>query len=220
MKEHLLPRIREKLKVSVETFESGVINIDHAAQNTIIIKDNRVYNHKLARFYYTTYDVRRSEDVVNPHTPHCNVMLLSNPANSLPTTSNHQFLYGRVIGIYHVNVIYSGPGMVGYEPMRFDILRIRWFQLDLVKPQIRGRPGWDSLRLDRLSFPPMARTDSFSFVDPNLVLRGCHLIPAFSMGKRYADGKGLSRMSGDGNDWNHYYVNRFDMFQYTFCLPY
>ncbi len=148
-------------------------------------------------------------------------MLLSDPAlsNSTTTPSNHPFLYGRVIGIYHVNVIYTGPGTVGYEPMRFDILRIRWFQLDPVQSQVESS-GWDSSRLDRLSFPPTSCGASFDFIDPKLVLRGCHLIPAYSSGKKYSDGKGISLMSRDKNDWNYYYVNRSGIFQCIVYLPY
>ena len=188
------------------------------AQNSVLIKNNRIYNHKLARFYHTTYDVRRSEDVINPRTSHSNIMLLSdlsvsNDEDNLATSSIHPFLYARVIGIYHVNVVYTGPGMKDYRPMRFDFLHVRWFQQETPKNQKKthNQPGgWASLRLNCLSFPPMAEKGSFSFVDPALVLRGCHLIPAFAMGKCYSDGIGLSGLSADKNDWNFYYVNRFE----------
>lgn len=213
LKEHLLPRILSKIQVDSSKFGFEDADAAEMAQKQVLIKNNRVYEHKLARFYHTTYDVRRSEDVINPGTSHSNVMLLSdfarNAENSLDTTVTHPFLYARVIGIYHVNVVYTGPGMKGYEAMRFDFLHVRWFQLEA--PQSRGRhraQGWASLRLDRLSFPPMATQGSFSFVDPALVLRGCHLIPAFSSGKRYLDGIGLSAISRDNNDWKFYYVNR------------
>lgn len=140
--------------------------------------------------------------------------LRPNGAEPLNGAAIHPFLYGRVIGIYHVNVVYTGPGMKGYEAMRFDFLHTRWFQLDIAQAPGALQGGkkcdWASLRLDRLSFPPMARRSSFSFVDPNLVLRGCHLIPAFSSGKSHLDGIGLSKLSKDGNDWISYYVNRFD----------
>ncbi|KJA13356.1 hypothetical protein HYPSUDRAFT_115550, partial [Hypholoma sublateritium FD-334 SS-4] len=214
LKAHLLPRIHSRIQVDPHKF--GFENADAAemAQNMVLIKDNRVYSHKLARFYHTTYDVRRSEDVINPRTSHCNVMLLcklaTSEGNSLDTSVTHPFLYARVIGIYHVNVVYTGPGMKGYESMHFDFLHIRWFQLEAIKSQGRHRVrGWASLRLDRLSFPPMAEKSSFAFVDPALVLRSCHLIPAFSSGKRYSDGIGLSALSRDNSDWKMYYVNRF-----------
>ncbi len=129
---HLLPRIHKRLKISPALCDRNISANGLGMHSAILIKDNRVYNHKLARFYHTTYDVRRSEDVINPNTPHCNVMLLADPgpnkdgADPSNTGVVHPFLYGRVIGIYHVNVIYTGPGTIGYDPMRFDFLHIRW----------------------------------------------------------------------------------------------
>ncbi len=85
----------------------------------VLIKNNRVYKHKLAHFYHTTYDIRRSEDIINPRTPHCNIMLLADcdpgphtndsGSQSLGREALHPFLYGRVIGIYHANIVYIGP---------------------------------------------------------------------------------------------------------------
>ncbi|KJA12927.1 hypothetical protein HYPSUDRAFT_209987 [Hypholoma sublateritium FD-334 SS-4] len=117
LKEHLLPRILARLEVDTSSFKLDGPSLAETAQDTVIIKDNRVFNHKLARFYYTTYDVRRSEDIINPRTSHCDIMLLSDfesdKANSLESATDHPFIYGRVIGIYHVNIVYVGPGMKG-----------------------------------------------------------------------------------------------------------
>jgi hypothetical protein len=57
-------------------------------------------------------------------------MLLSDlQTGATSDTSNastaHPFLYARVIGIYHVNAIYTGPGMTAYEAIRFDFLHLR-----------------------------------------------------------------------------------------------
>lgn len=218
MKDHLLPRVYQRLQIAPTNLESHAAESPQSAQNTVVIKNNCIYSHQIAHFYHTTYDVRRSEDIINPKTSHCNIMLLSNSNSeagdcvSMDPTSTHPFLYGRVIGIYHVNVVYIGPGMKGYKPMHFDFLHTRWFQLDTIIAKVKNLSGfsdlWAPLRLDRLSFPPMADDDSFAFVDPSLVLRSCHLIPAFSMGKRYLDGIGISSMARDKGDWNHYYVNR------------
>jgi len=210
---HLLPRVQERLEelrnLQGETSASKSPNVglyEHTKQlalNSIIIKDNRMYLHKLARFYNTTYDVRRSEDVINPGTSHRDVMLLSDPLarNDFPT---HPFLYARVLGIYHVNVVYSGPGMLNYEAMRFDFLWVRWFQV-CTNP---ATAGWEASRLDRVSFPPVAETDVFGFINPEHVLRGCYLSPVFSEGKRHPDGHGLSKIAKDGQEWKDYYVNR------------
>ncbi len=193
---------------------------------TVLIKENRVYQHKLARFYHTTYDIRRSEDIINPRTPHCNIMLLAdfdskphtNKSGPQPTDGHapHPFLYGRVIGIYHTNVVYIGPGTKGYDVDRYDFLHVRWYQLETDSTQ--SQPGeniycnWKSLRLDRLAFFPMATEGAFSFVDPSLVMRGCHFIPAFTFGRVHSDGNGLSSLANDASDWKYYYVNRFGAF--------
>ncbi len=220
LKIHLLPRIQKRLCLSPAKFDSQTYQLHYRRCTTLfLIKDNRIYNHKLARFYHTTYDVRRSEDVINPNTSHSNIMLLgrsSKKTTPAPTLSNedavHPFIYGRVIGIYHVNVIYTGLGMQNYDAMRFDFLHVRWLQLDPPQSQSQSNCGWTSLRLDRLSFPPMADNSSFSFVDPSLVLRGCHLIPAYAFGKARSDGVGMSKISKDFKDWKYYYVNRFVVF--------
>ena len=62
--------------------------------------------------------------------------------------------------------------------------------------------------LDRIRFGPMAADDTFGFLDPSVVLRGCHIIPAFAKGKLHSDGKGMSLCARDSSDWSEYYVNR------------
>jgi hypothetical protein len=37
----------------------------------------------------------------------------------------------------------------------------------------------------------MANENAFGFIDPADVVRSGHIIPAFAIGKRYADGDGL-----------------------------
>jgi hypothetical protein len=48
-------------------------------------------------------------------------MLLADDAEGSLVSSNH-FLYAQVLSIYHVNVIYTGPGMCDFEARRFDFL--------------------------------------------------------------------------------------------------
>ena len=68
---------------------------------------------------------------------------------------------------------------------------------------------WSDLRLDSLSFPPMAQENSFGFVNPSTVLRACHIIPAFASGKVHANSTSLSHCANDSGDYRRYYVNRF-----------
>jgi len=126
---------------------------------------------------------------------------VADTTDSSPTL--HHFLYARVLGVYHANVIYTGPGMRDYEARRFDFLWVRWY--DILDP---ASSGWSNSRLDLVRFPPMNGEDAFGFVDPKDVLRGCHIMPAFAEGKRHGDGVGISRCARDGKDYHYYYVGR------------
>jgi hypothetical protein len=161
-----------------------------------------MYRHNLARFNYTTYDVRRGQDVINPRTSHRDILLLANSGDT-DDDSDHPFLYARVLGVFHVNTIYTGEEMLDYSAQRIEFLWVRWFEYD------GGRSmKWDDLKLDSIRFPPMANEGSFGFVDPNDVLRGCHIVPVFKGGKARLDGIGLSCLAGDAHDWARYYVAR------------
>lgn len=175
---------------------------DSKEHNAVLFKDDRMYRHHLARFNYTTYDVRRAQDVVNPGTSHRDIMLLASPSD-IGGDSEHPFLYARVLGIYHVNVVYIGEGMLDYRARKVDFLWVRWFEY------VGGKSlGWDDQKLDSIRFPPMVEEGAFGFVDPGDVLRGCHIIPGFAGGKLHLDRIGLSRCAGDAEDWNCYYVGR------------
>jgi hypothetical protein len=171
-------------------------------RDSVLFKNDRMYSHHLGRFNYTTYDARRAQDVINPDTSHCDVMLLANSSNS--DSLDHPFLYARVLGIYHVNIVYTGEGRLDYNARRVDFLWVRWFRY------IGNRScAWNDLRLDSVDFPPMATEAAFGFIDPRNVLRGCHIIPRFASGKARLDGVGLSRCAHDADDWSQYYVNRY-----------
>lgn len=206
LKEHILPRIQDMLRreaaLNPDAYAGQSSTRDYGtkfpARDSIFFKNDRMYHHPLAKLNYTTYDVRRAQDVIHYGTSHCDVMLLANTGDS-----DHPFLYARVIGIYHVNVIYTGEGMLDYNARRVDFLWVRWFSYD------DGRSiRWEDLKLDSVHFPPMAMEGAFGFADPRDVLRGCHIVPAFARGKVHSDEVGLSRCVGDAHDWRHYYVNR------------
>jgi hypothetical protein len=183
-----------------------------AEYDKILFAGERMYCHQLARFNYTTYDVRRAQDVVNPKTPHRDIMLLGNQEGPA-ASSNHRFLYGRVLGLYHVNAVYTGSGMRDYVPRRVHFLWVRWFEY-VGKRSLT----WRDCRLDSVRFPPTANDDAFGFVDPRDVLRGCQIIPAFVDGKVHLDGVGISRCAADSQDWHRYYVNRYaNLFSHIIC---
>jgi len=225
LKDHLLPRIKAILEQETMSASRGgpqspnlglsdtsltEDNNSRLEGNSVLFKSDRMYRHNLLRLNYTTYDIRRSQDVVNPETTHCDIMLLANP-DDMEANSNHPFLYARVLGIYHVNVVYVGMGMLDYTPRRLDFIWVRWFGYSECRSV-----AWKDCRLDSIRFPPMASNGAFGFVDPRDVLRGCHIIPRFAKGKVHSDGIGLSRCAGDTQDWQCYYVNRCGPFRAQF----
>jgi len=210
---HLLPRVKALLSHDPSPAEdapiAGVIVLptpDVSELDKLLIKHDRFYIHNVLRINYTTYDVRRKQDTINPHTSHRDVIVLAENVDD----SDHPYLYARVIRIFHVNVVYTGGTMIDYSPHKFEVLWVRWFEHDMSAPA-----GWAHSKLDRLRFPSMAHDDAFGFLDPADVVRGCHIIPAFAAKKRYADGKGLSSCAMDSGDWRSYYVNRYACFSST-----
>ena len=186
-----------------DVYFAGESRGGETGRNSVLFKNDLIYRHHLVRINYTTYDVRRSQDVINPKTPRCDVMLL---ANDPQANANHPFLYGRVLGVFHANVIYTGPGMLDYAPRRLEFLWVRWFQY------IGNHTvDWKDHRLDCVQFPPTASDNSFGFVDPKDVLRGCYIVPRFARGKVHADGIGISRCADDAGDWCCYHVIRCEI---------
>ena len=133
----------------------------------------------MLRFNFTTYDIRRGTNIVKPGAPCCNIMLLTNHADGSDPSNFHRFLYAQILCAYHANVIYTGPGMRDYEARRFNFLWMCWYEV-----VDAGSLGWNNSALDSVRFPPLHEDDSFGFVDPNDVLRGCHILPNFSKGKQ------------------------------------
>jgi hypothetical protein len=158
------------------------------------------------RINYTTYDVRRADDVINPQGSRCNIMvldpdgLLDTPAG--PKNSDHPFNYGKVLGVFHANVTYLGPGNRDHRPRRIEFVWVRWYEIVKVG-------SWKPQRLDELRFPSVLRGDSFGFLDPADILRGCHIIPCFKKGKKASEGNpGRSSWAQDNSDYQLYFVNR------------
>src|ERR1700733_9445386 len=144
----------------------SLMSLEGDACDFVFFRKDCIYHHKLLQFHFTTYDVQRRTDIVNPGTSHCHVMLLANHADgSADSSDSHHFLYARVLGAYHVNVIYTGPGMQDYEARCFNFLWVRWFEI--IDP---ASSGWASSTLDSVHFPPMHGNHLFGFVDPKDVL--------------------------------------------------
>jgi hypothetical protein len=192
LKAHLLARILE--------LDPAVI-AERASVNSLFLKNDRIYEHQLMTIHYTTYDVRRGRDIIHTgkHTAHRDIMGLLVPEEQ---TETNRFWFAHVLGIYHVNVIYTGEGSSDRftTSRRLDFLWVRYYS------QLGQRSSPRSL--DQLKFPPISESESFGFVDPASVLRCCHIIPAFYKGRRRILPAQVPSICRNDRDWNVYYVNR------------
>jgi len=69
-------------------------------RDRLLINKNQLYQHGTLRVNYTTYDMRRDQDSINPKT-HPDILMLASDSQS------HPYIYARVIGIYHVDIIHA-----------------------------------------------------------------------------------------------------------------
>ena len=144
--------------------------------NALAIINNRIYCHKVLHINYTTYDLQRAQDLLNPHT-HSDIMVLSHEDTENP----HPYWYARIIGIFHVDVRYHGPEIPDHAPKCIDLLWVRWFAR-----HTHSKCGWAVCHLPRVSFYPQDDANMFGFIDPDDVVHGVHLIPAFRFGRCHA----------------------------------
>lgn len=169
-------------------------------RNAVCIVGNCIYAVKVLRINYTTYDMRRDQDSMNPCT-HCDVMVHS-PETGVGV---HPFWYARVLGVFHVKVIQTGQGVCNRSIQHMEFLWVRWFG---IKPCYRYGPK--AARLPMIGFIPETDDSAFGFLDPSMVLRGCHLVPAFAAGRTNLLLSTVSLTAARGpdetDDWSYYYV--------------
>lgn len=126
----------------------------------LIILNDTIYCHKVLQINYTTYDLRRQQDSINPHTQ-ADIMLLSNDKSAFP------YWYARVIGIFHTQVVYVDPKTQIIQRPEFEFLWVRWLGLNS-----SPRYGWGAKNLPRVGFinPRVDCSPAFGFIDPSQVI--------------------------------------------------
>lgn len=199
LKAHLLARHLKMPYLGEE------VTFTDAQLDDVIIQYGRILEHATASFHYTTYDIRREQDNINSRSQRRYIMVPSfeepDPDDIDSDARVHPYWYARVLGIYHVKVYLPGNGN---RPEKMSFMWVRWFGRDLETP---GGPS--TLRLDKIGYVYGEDPEAFGFIDPAIVLRACHLIPAFADGMT-RDLLRPSRARDDANngDWAHYYVMR------------
>jgi hypothetical protein len=121
----------------------------------------------------------------------------------------HPYWYAQVLGIYHTIASTTHPAAPKQSAQPMQILWVRWLGIE---------PGYRSgsrvARLPKIGFVDAADEDAFGFLDPDLVIRGSHLIPAFHFGRTRNlmpyDGSTVARSDSEKDDWVNFYVNMYD----------
>lgn len=172
-------------------------------RDNIEIQKNRFYRHRRLRINYTTYDVRRAQDSVNPRKRR-DIMLLSNEDRD----GAHPYWYARTICVFHCMLRHRGLNGAAGGWQRFEFLWVRWYS-DPVNDF-----GWAKKRLPRLRFAHENDPDAFGFINPADVVRSAHLIPAYHYGRTSTllTSPSLARSHGkdeeeEEDDWESMYVN-------------
>jgi hypothetical protein len=172
----------------------------------LILRNDCIYRHKVIRVNYTTYDMRRKQDSLNPRT-HANIMLLSQDQNAA-----HPYWYARILGVFHAEVTHP---LLSSQSTTMDFAWIRWYGEDPSSP----KSIWASRRMYRIGFVPQVEpslqspqmSPAFGFIDPALIIRGAYVEPAFAHGMDYNSlPPSLAARKPDENDadYNFYYVNQ------------
>ncbi|CDO74305.1 hypothetical protein BN946_scf184839.g11 [Trametes cinnabarina] len=135
---------------------------------------------------------------------------VSNP-NPRASDDASPWAYAEVLNIYHCHVtMRAGETVVS---RRIDFLWVRW----LDSADSPSHFGTHVSRLEHVQYVPFGDrgwAETFAFIDPATVIRGCHFIPAFHFG-RTTTLLPPSLVRPVAGDWQFFYVNRFadrDMF--------
>lgn len=132
---------------------------------------------------------------------HCDVMVLS------PETgpNAHRFWYARVLGVFHAQVVHTGAAATNRLVQHVKFLWVRWFGI------VPGHwYGLKAARLPKIGFVPDTDPSAFGFLDPSLVIRGSHIIPAFHEGRSTSLLSALhtaGQPPDETDDWISFYVN-------------
>ncbi|SJL13966.1 uncharacterized protein ARMOST_17418 [Armillaria ostoyae] len=169
LKEHILRRL------FVHEIDLGD-EITPEQLSRLHINNDRIFRHKVLRVNYTTYDVRRDQDSINPRTRSDVVVL----ANDLEAETVHPYWYARIIRLFHADVRYNDPDG-DYEDrklFRVDFAWVRWYGFDSCH-----RSGFTAKHPHHIGFVDGNDPGAFGFLDPDDIIRAVHLLPVYRLGQ-------------------------------------
>ena len=206
-----IPRLKDHLLAHVRglAYNGDEYDFSNMDCHCVIIANNRIFEHAYLQINYTTYNLRHDQDSISALS-HPDIMLLSQEDEQL-----HPYWYARVCLIFYLFVQHCKDTASPFsKPEHMDVLFVRWFQCDL-----NFNSGWDAKRLPWVQFFDQSNPgDTFGFVNPDAVIRGVHLIPAFRYGltedllgpsftQRITEVPDSESDHGLNKDWQFYYIN-------------
>ncbi|KAJ3846642.1 hypothetical protein EV368DRAFT_88715 [Lentinula lateritia] len=188
LQDHLLGRLMD-CKFDGDTHES----FTDADRNHIRLKGGSFISLKTCRINYTTYDIRRDQDTINPSN-HADVRM----QQELIHTGMPVFLE------YFAPLLFR----VILTPVQQNPDQWKWSSF-----------GFAGL----VGLVPESDPFAFGFLDPAHIIRGCHLMPVFSDGQTLelleTKKPMVAQKEGEKDDWAYFYVGIFvdrDMFMRYF----
>ena len=111
-----------------------------------------------------------------------------------------------MVKIFHVNVRHYGKYSHSNKAQCKDVLLVRWFGCNL-----NYHSGFGVHHLPRIEFLHENNPDVFSFLNPEVIICGVHLIPTFSLGwTSELLGPSIAWEKQDRDeDWQSYDVNMY-----------
>ena len=176
--QNFLPHLRDHLLARMlgKEYNGDEDGMSPADLRRLSIEKDRMYLHKVLRVNYTTYDMRRGQDSINPRT-HPNIMLLAHEDDD--EAGEHPFWYARVLSVFHVYVRLASSFLSQPDRVeKLDVLWVRWYGRDATAPG-----GVETRRLHRVGFVPHEDPYAFGFLNPACVVRASHIIPAYAHGQ-------------------------------------
>ena len=85
------------------------------------------------------------------------------------------YWYAQVLGVFHTQVLHTGLSATNQFVQHMEFLWVHWFGIDLAHCY-----GHKVAQLPKIGYVPESDPLAFGFLDPSLVLWGCHLVPAFN----------------------------------------
>jgi hypothetical protein len=116
--------------------------------------------------------------------------------------AQHPYWYARIIRIFHVDIWDYNASMA--KPHQMNLLFVHWFGHD---PSYNF--GFSAKWLPRIGFLRGNNPCTFGFLDPDVVIRGVHLIPGFEHGQtnKFLPESFVRHKADLGKDWLYFYVN-------------